>query len=78
MRKSIYENNLTKAEHKINEIKEFLNHNLNTTKYINEETTVKELLQFLDNLESDYLAMYKEIYKMYESQNNRIIGHMCE
>jgi L-cysteine desulfidase len=50
-------------------VKEFINHNVQL-KNINKETTVEELLQFIDNVEQSYIPLILKVAEL----NNELCG----
>lgn len=56
--------NVKIAENKIDELAEFLLHNINLG-YITRETTADEILILLRNIKEGYLPLQKEIIDMY-------------
>ena len=51
------------AENNLKIIKKFINHNLNN-KSITKDTTIEELLMYINNIETNYLPLMKEIKKI--------------
>ena len=52
------------ANRHLDEIKEFINHNLSLG-YINEETTISELLAYIKRIQEEYIPMIEETEKRY-------------
>lgn len=54
------------AEKKIDELAEFLQHNINLG-YITRETTVDELFMLLENIKEGYLPLQRDIDKLLQN-----------
>ena len=54
------------AEKKVDELAEFLQHNINLG-YITRETTVDELFMLLQNIREGYLPLQKDIDKLLQN-----------
>ena len=52
------------ANRHLDEIKEFINHNLSLG-YIHELTTVSELLTYIERIQKEYIPMIEETEKRY-------------
>ena len=52
------------ANRHLDEIKEFINHNLSLG-YIHELTTVSELLAYIERIQKEYIPMIEETEKRY-------------
>jgi hypothetical protein len=50
-------------------VKEFINHNVQL-KNINKETTVEELLKFIDSVEQGYVPLILKVVENYIKENN--------
>lgn len=62
-------NDIETAERKLDEITEFLTHNINQG-YISNNTTVYEVLMLIENIKETYLPLMKSI----EDEINKING----
>jgi hypothetical protein len=62
-------NDIETAERKLDEITEFLTHNINQG-YISNNTTVYEVLMLIENIKETYLPLMKSI----EDEINKIKG----
>ena len=52
------------ANRHLNEIKEFISHNLSLG-YIHEGTTISELLAYIERIQEEYIPMIEETEKRY-------------
>ena len=52
--------NSSKTKQHVEDVEEFINHNLNIG-YLNEEMTIKDLLQFINNIKKNYIPILEQI-----------------